>query len=228
MGEEAFAALLKKSGVKLGLTTQYALGPFGLAEELKFIKRMGGGLVVTGTPKAKDPAGEEAKAGVKAFLETMKAHVAAAEEAGVTIALENHAGWLISHPDAIKYFAEFNTSPWLGLAFAPHHLHQWVDQIPSLIAALGKNLAFFYAQEYGKGFMAKLPKEEEMMQMPGYGGGLDYRPIIGALKKIGYGGLVEILMHPTPRGVPILPTAPEITAALNKSRKYLDERAAAV
>src|SRR3954447_22297598 len=41
MGDDAFAALLKKHGVKLGLTTQYALGPFALADELKFIKRMG-------------------------------------------------------------------------------------------------------------------------------------------------------------------------------------------
>src|SRR5436305_8504092 len=53
MGDDAFAELLKKDGVKLGLTTQYALGPFALADELKFIKRMGGSLVVTGTPKAK-------------------------------------------------------------------------------------------------------------------------------------------------------------------------------
>jgi sugar phosphate isomerase/epimerase len=227
MGEEAFAELLKQHRTKLAMTTQYALGPFKLADELKFLKRMGGKLVVTGTPKASDPSGEEAKTGVKAFLETMKPHVAAADEAGVTIALENHAGWLISHPDAIKYFAEFNTSPHLGIAFAPHHLHQWTDQIPSLITALGKNLAFFYAQEFGMGFMQKLPKEDEMKQMPGYGGGLDYRPIAAALKKIRYTRMVEILMHPTPRGIPILPTTPQVTAAINKSRAYLDECAAA-
>ena len=30
-------------------------------------------------------------------------------------------------------------------------------------------------------------------------------------------------MHPTPRGIPILPTVGEITAAVNKSRAYLDK-----
>ena len=37
-----------------------------------------------------------------------------------------------------------------------------------------------------------------------------------------YTGPVEIFMHPVPRGVPILPTIAEITAAVNQSRKYLD------
>ena len=36
MGEEAFAGLLAKSGVKLGMVTRFDLGPFGLAEEMEF------------------------------------------------------------------------------------------------------------------------------------------------------------------------------------------------
>ena len=61
-----------------------------------------------------------------------------------------------------------------------------------------------------------------LLLMPGFGGGLDYRPVIKALADIRYTGLVEIFMHPTPRGIPILPTAPEITAAINRSRDYIE------
>lgn len=62
----------------------------------------------------------------------------------------------------------------------------------------------------------------EMRQMPGFGGGLDYKPIVKALRDIRFSGWVEIFMHPTPRGVPILPTAREITDAINRSRRYVE------
>ena len=61
-----------------------------------------------------------------------------------------------------------------------------------------------------------------MQQMPGFGGGLDYKPIVKTLKEINYTGYCEIFMHPVPRGVPILPSSPEITAAINKSRAYIE------
>ena len=67
-----------------------------------------------------------------------------------------------------------------------------------------------------------------MQQMPGFGGGLDYKPIVKALRDIDYKGYVEIFMHPVPRGIPILPTAAEITAAINKSRAYISKCLAAV
>jgi sugar phosphate isomerase/epimerase len=70
--------------------------------------------------------------------------------------------------------------------------------------------------------MKKTSKEIEMQQLPGLGR-LDYRPIVRALRDIGFTGYVEIFMHPTPRGVPILPTAAEITVAINKSREYVEK-----
>ena len=223
MGEDAFAALLKKHAVKLGVSTSYALGPFGLKDELNFLKKFGGSVIVTGTP-AGDVASDGIKPAMKSFLEKMKPHADAAGESGVVIALENHAKALLNTPDSLRAFADLNRSPALGIAFAPHHLHPWAAEIPALINDLGKaNLAFFYAQEHGKGFMEKLAKADEMQQMPGFGGGLDYVPIFSALKKIGYAGFIEIFMHPTPRGVPILPTASEITAAINTSRAYLEK-----
>ncbi len=222
MGTDAFAALLKKHDVNLGISTCYPLGPFRLAKEMAFVKRLGGRFVLCGTTGPSEPKGAQAKAAVKAFLEKMKPHVSKAEELGVTIAVENHDRQLLYHPDSLRYFAEFNTSKRLGVAFAPHHLHKFVPDIPKVIEALGKdNLPFIYGQEHSEGIRKKAPKHIEMQQMPGFGS-LDYRPILASLKKVDFDGFFEIFMHPVPRGIPILPTAVEITAAINKSRAYLE------
>ena len=45
-GEEAFAALLKRHGARVGSSTRYPLGPFKLQEEMAWVKRHGGDLVV--------------------------------------------------------------------------------------------------------------------------------------------------------------------------------------
>lgn len=224
LGEEAFAALLKKHGARVGSSTRYPLGPFKLQEEMAWVKKHGGDLVICGCAPAKDPAGEAAKSAIKKFLEDMKPHVAKAEELGVTIAIENHIGQVLQHPDSLRYFAEFNRSAHLGVAFAPHHLHPWAEQIPSLIRDLGaKNLPFVYFQEHSAGIFKKASKEIEMQQLPGHGGGLDYRLVVKALRDVHFKGVAEIFMHPTPRGIPILPTVAEVTAAVNKSRAYLDK-----
>lgn len=223
MGDEAFAALLAKHAVRLGVSTRYPLGPFGLQDEMTWMKRFGGGVIVTGTKGPKEPRGAEARAAVVKFLEEMKPHLAKAEECGVTIAVENHSSQMLYHPDALRCFAEFNRSPRLGVAFAPHHLHRWPDQMPALLRDLGAhNLPFIYFQEHPAGVAGKDAKESEMQQLPGFGGGLDYRPIVAALRDIRFTGLVEIFMHPTPRGIPILPTVDGVTAAVKRSRAYID------
>ncbi|WP_414662485.1 sugar phosphate isomerase/epimerase family protein [Horticoccus sp. 23ND18S-11] len=223
MGDDAFAALLATHQVKLGVSTRYPLGPTGLQDEMQWLKKFGGGIIVTGSKGPSEPSGAAAKAGILAFLEQMKPHVARAEQAGVTIAIENHDRQLLHHPDSLRYFAEFNRSPHLGIAFAPHHLHAWTDQIPALIRDLGaKQISFMYFQEHSDGIRQKVAKEIEMKQLPGFGGGLDYRPLLKALIDIRYTGYVEIFMHPTPRGIPILPTVAAITGAINQSRAYVE------
>lgn len=223
MGDDAFAVLLAKHAVRLGVSTRYPSGPFGLHGEMAWMKRFGGGVIVTGTKGPKEPQGAEAKAAVVKFLEEMKPHLVKAEECGVTIAVENHSSQMLCHPDALRYFAEFNRSPRLGVAFAPHHLHRWPEQMPALLRDLGgHNLPFIYFQEHSAGIAGKVAKEIEMQQLPGFGGGLDYRPIITALRDLRFTGLVEIFMHPTPRGIPILPTVDEVTAAIRRSRAYID------
>ena len=80
----------------------------------------------------------------------------------------------------------------------------------------------FYAWQHGMGCSKKLPKEQELLQMPGRGK-LDFTPIVGALKQINYNGLTSIFMHPVPRGIPILPTAAQCTTEINHARAYLEK-----
>ncbi|MBL9201097.1 MAG: sugar phosphate isomerase/epimerase [Opitutaceae bacterium] len=223
MGDDAFSTLLARHHVKLGVSTRYPLGPTGLGAEMKWMKKFGGGIIVTGSGGPKGLPVAQLKAAMQGFFERMKPHVAAAEDNGVTIAIENHSNSLLHHPDSLRWFAELNRSAHLGVALAPHHLHPWIEQLPALIRDLGATqIPFMYFQEHSEGIAQKVAKEVELRQLPGFGGGLDYRPVLKALADIRYAGLVEIFMHPTPRGIPILPTVPEITAAINRSRDYLE------
>ena len=78
----------------------------------------------------------------------------------------------------------------------------------------------FYAWQHGMGCSKKLPKEQELLQMPGRGE-LDFAPLLSALASVDYQGWTEIFMHPVPRGIPILETTAEVTAEINRSRAYL-------
>lgn len=221
MGVEAFAAMLSDHRARLHVSTRYPLGPFGLQAEMPVVKKLGGKILVCGATGPKDPQGEAAKVAVKGFLEKMRGHADAAAEHGLVIAIENHANQLLSHPDSIRYFAEMNDHPALGVAFAPHHLHDHLGEIPELITALGdRQLPFIYFQEHGIGAREKVEKEIELQQLPGRGT-LDYVPILQALRGIEFSGVAEIFMHPTPRGGPVLPTAKAITDTINESRQFL-------
>jgi sugar phosphate isomerase/epimerase len=68
--------------------------------------------------------------------------------------------------------------------------------------------------------MEKLPKEQELLQMPGRGN-LNFGPLMKTMKEINYQGWVSIFMHPVPRGIPILETTEEVTAEINRAREYL-------
>ncbi|MHB8899053.1 MAG: sugar phosphate isomerase/epimerase family protein [Thermoguttaceae bacterium] len=221
MGPDRFVGLLEEHGISLGMTTRYDLGPLGLGEELAVLKKFGASLVVTGSVGPKNVTGAEAKAAVKVFVEQMKPHVELAEQCGVTIGIENHANALVASVDSIRYLAEMAASPNLGIALAPYHLPQDEKLLARLIEDLGPKLVHFYAWEHGKGCMEKLPKEQELQQMPGRGS-LDFRPLLAALKKIGYRRWVEIFMHPVPRGIPIMDTLAAVTAEINAARAYLD------
>ena len=227
MGNAAFAALLATHGVGLGISTRFDLGPFGLEEEMAFAQEFGASLIVTGSTGPKGLAGEELRAAVSDFAEALKPHIAAAEKHGITISIENHSSALIESPDSMRWLIEFTDSPHLGIALAPYHLPDDAELVAQLIADLGQGLALFYAWQHGMGCHEKLPKEQELMQMPGRGT-LDFAPILSALKKINYSGWTEIFMHPVPRGIPILDSTADVTGEINRARHYLDELAQSV
>lgn len=223
IGHQQFRELLKRHRIRLGGIACYRLGPFGLREEMKIAAEIGGrGVVlVCGARGPRDAKGTELKKAVAAFIEQLKPHVAVAEETGCVIAVENHSNSLIQSPDSMRWFGEMATSKQLGVALAPHHLPQDAELIAGIARDLGDKVKFFYAQQHGMGSSKKLPKEQELLQMPGRGP-LDFTPILAALKKVNYGGYTEIFMHPVPRGVPILASNEAITKEINRSRDYLE------
>ena len=226
MGHEAFAALLKKHDVRLGCITRYDLGPFRLRDEMKVCAKLGGDLLICGGSGPKGLSGGELKKAVKSFAEKMKPHAEAAEAAGVKIGIENHSSNLINTPDSLKWLLEFSPSKNIGIAMAPYHLEtlgQEAGDLAKLVGQLGERLFMFYAWQHGMGCMEKLPKEQELLQMPGRGK-LDFGPILQSLKAINYSGYTAIFMHPVPRGIPILPTPTKTTEEINKARSYLENR----
>lgn len=222
MGEEKFSELLAAHDVELGCITQYKLGPFALQDEMKLAQRLGCQTIVTGAAGPKGLKGSELKQEIKKFAEQMKPHLELAARCDVTIAIENHANSLIDSADGMRWLMELRSSDQLAIAFAPYHLPQDIALITELIADLRDGLAMFYLWQHGNGCMTAQPKESELLQMPGRGT-LDFGPIMKQLQAIQYEGWLEIFMHPFPRGVPILPTTTEVTAEINRSRRYIED-----
>jgi sugar phosphate isomerase/epimerase len=221
MGRDKFAALLKHHKVKLGIVTRFDLGPFALQEEMRFVKELGGSMIICGARGPRGLKGRELRAAVAAFIEKMRPHIDAAAKTGIVVGIENHANSLVESPDSMRWLAELAPSEHIGIALAPYHLPQDPILISRLIRDIGPRLVHFYAWQHGMGCHKKLPKEQELLQLPGRGK-LDFAPIVSALKATGYHGWTEIFMHPVPRGIPILPTAKEVTDQINRSREYLE------
>jgi sugar phosphate isomerase/epimerase len=221
MGEAAFATMLREHELHLGCLTQFPLGPFGLQAEMRLARRLGCRTIVTGSAGPRHLTGKELKAAVSEFVEKMKPHLAVAEENGVTIAIENHGNSLIDSPDSLKWLAELTSSDRLQVALAPYHLPQQEAVLARLIRDLGPAIGVFYAWQYGMGCLKKLPREQELLQMPGRGP-LDFRPLVEALAAIRFEGWTEIFMHPVPRGIPVRETPEQVTAEINRARRYLE------
>lgn len=221
MGHEQFAEMLKQYQVELGILTHYDLGPFGLQDEMRVAKKLGGSMIVSGSRGPGNLKGKALKAAVKEFVRKMKPHISVAEQIGITVGIENHANSLIDSQDAIRWLAEFTPCRYLGIALAPYHLPQDPALIAQCITDIGHRLVHFYAWQYGKGCHKKLPKQQELMQLPGRGE-MDFIPIIAALKEINYGRWTEVFMHPVPRGISILPTPTQVTSEINDAQKYLE------
>ncbi len=222
IGHDQFAAMLQEHGIRFGGTTRYDLGPFKLTEEIAIVKKLGGNFIVTGGAGDYKVPPEQLKANVKDFVEKMKPHAALAAEHGVTIGIENHINNLIDTPDSLLWLADdIRNLLGIGIALAPYHLPQDTKLLADLIKHCDKQLTLFYAWEHGMGCMKPMPKAEEVQQMPGRGS-LDWKPLLQALKAINFTGPTEIFMHPTPRGIPIMPTLAESTAEIVRAKAHLD------
>jgi sugar phosphate isomerase/epimerase len=224
LGEDKVREMLAAAGVKLGSIACYTVGAFKLAGEFALAKRLGAEapVLITMAPGKGNVPGNELAEAIEAFLENLRPSIAAAEESGGVIAIENHSSSLLQTPDGIRRFADAVTSDRVGVAFAPHHLPQDAHLIATLARDLGPRMKFVYAQQDGKGSKEKLPKEVELLQMPGRGP-LDFGPLMRELAAQRFAGPVEIFMHPVPRGVPILDTVPAITAEVNRARAHLEK-----
>lgn len=224
MKPQRFAQLLDEHNVGLGGIACYRFGALKLQPQMELAKALGGkdvALVCTGVGP-RGAKGDELKQAVARFVHQLKPHHDQALKHHCLIAIENHSNNLISSPDSMKWFGEMTADmPGVGIAYAPHHLPQDSAKQADLIRALGPAIKFFYAQQHGKGAKQKMPKEDELLQMPGRGP-LDFCPLLDALREIGFNGRTEIFMHPYPRGLPILDTAEAITAEINRSRQYLE------
>ena len=68
IGHDKFAEMLKEQGVSFGGSTRYDLGPFGLSEEIKVVKKLGGSFIVTGGTGDYKVSPEQLKINVKDFV----------------------------------------------------------------------------------------------------------------------------------------------------------------
>jgi len=222
LGVEAVRELLKKNRVRMGSLTCFKYGIFGMQPEMKLVKSLGGDMVICNSVGPRGLKGDALKSAVKALAEKLKPHVAKAEELDVILGVENHSGTVINSPESQLMLMDLVSSPHLGMALAGYHMPQDPELIGRHIRRLGKRLVHFQAWEHGMGCSKKLPKDQELMQLPGRGP-LDFGPIVKSLRTINFAGRVEIFMHPVPRGIPILETTAKVTAEINRSRAYLEK-----
>lgn len=223
LGVDAVARLLAEHRVRVGGIACYRPGAFKLASEFAVARQLGDSdtVLVTMAPGDGSLTGAALERVIREFFSKLAPSIREAEMGGGVIAIENHANSLIRSPEAIRRFAASVASDHIGLALAPHHLPQDGQLLADLAGDVGPALKFVYAQQHGNGSSKKLPKEEELLQLPGRGP-LDFGPLMRQLRAQQFAGPVEIFMHPVPRGVPILPTIAEITDTVIASRQYLD------
>ena len=221
MGEDQFVELLSSYECTLACLTQYPLGPFGLADEMRLAKRLGCQTIVTGSGGPKGLRGDELKASMREFVEKLKPHLELAQETGVTIAIENHANSLLDSPDSMRWLCQMRPSDRLGIAFAPYHLPQNQELLGKLVRDVLPCIEVFYAWQHGKGCMQAQPKQDERLQLPGRGS-LDFLPLFRELRNANYNRWVEVFMHPFPRGIPIAEEMPEVFELLSEAKSYVD------
>ena len=224
LGEDAFTALLTEHDVRLGSFTCFGTASSTCSRRWALVKRLGGDMVICNSGGPKDPRGRTRcrSAVLRRTTETTRR-----VRGGDRHHHRRREPQRRAHlpPDSIRLLMRLLPSERLGIALAPYHLPQETGVIAELIRDPGPRLVHFQAWEHGMGCMTKLPKEQELLQLP-HRGPLDWTPLLAALRDIDFAGRVEVFMHPTPRGIPILDTPAQVTAEINRARDYLEARLA--
>ena len=175
-----------------------------LSQYWELIRDYGGGIVVRSTVAGKMTDPKELTPRMRKLFESLKPDVELAEKCNARLAIENHAGDVLSTPDSFKSFVELNPNPRrVGIAFAPYHLQAYKTPVEDVIRIAGSQCLFFYAWQHG----------HDTTQMPGVGP-MDFTPWVHALASTNYSHYSSIFMHGHP-------AADEMEAAVSKSREYL-------
>jgi sugar phosphate isomerase/epimerase len=154
-----------------------------LGELARFCADLGGRIMVFGSPKQRDLApGMTRQAGMNLAADVLRAAMPAMDSAGVTVGLEpltpKETNFLNTAADGMEL---------VGLVGSPHcRLHldckamagAEKEPIPALIHRYHKWLVHFHANDPNR-------------RGPGFGA-LDFRPILKALREVGYGGWVSV------------------------------------
>ena len=224
LGHDRFAAMLQQHKATVATYTCMDPGFMKAEPHMRAMKKFGGDMVIAGFggggPGAKDLRGDALRKAIRAAVEKMKPAIDKAGSLGVKLAIENHLNGLLEPPESLNMLADALPDKHVGIAFAPFHLPQDPVLLGKLVGDLGEKLFYYYAWQNGDG-SGNIPPDVQKKQLPGVGP-LDFKPMLAALKRNRFNGWTSIFMHPTPRGSPLHPTAPEVTAQINRSREYLE------
>ena len=151
-------------------------------ELVRFCADLGGKIIVVGSPKqrniVKDVTYEQAWEWAH---ETFAPSVERARDAGVTICLEplapSETNFINTAEEAIRFVKQFN-SPNFKIILDVKAMSSEAKPIPQIIRESWPNFAYFHANDVN-------------LKGPGFGE-VDFKPIVAALKEVGYDGYVSV------------------------------------
>ncbi|MEM6364604.1 MAG: TIM barrel protein, partial [Planctomycetota bacterium] len=226
MGMAQFQSMCDEYDVRVACLSQYKLGAFGLADEIVVASQLDCPRIVVHAGGRPGKTWPETRDAIKRFVAQSQKTIELAGEHKVRIVVENHGSTMLDSFDAIDCFLDHIEHPNLRLALAPAHLSsrsessELAESVARLIHRAGPRLDLFYAWQHGDGFRKALPMTRQRQQLPGTGP-LDFAPAMKALAATRFTGVIEVMMHPTPRGIPIAPSITGVTDAIDQSHQYL-------
>jgi sugar phosphate isomerase/epimerase len=151
-------------------------------ELVNFCADIGGRFVINGSPKQRNLAnGITAEQGRAWAREVLQPAVNVAEDRDVTICFEplapSETNFINTAADAIEFAREFN-SPALSVILDVKAMSSEGRPVPDIIRASKGGFAYFHANDAN-------------LKGPGFGD-VDFRPIVTALKDVGYDGYVSV------------------------------------